>query len=301
MQDRHIVELAWLEDFVALSDKGSFSRAAEARHITQPAFSRRIRALEDWVGAPLFVRSPQGVTLTPAGEQFGRGAAKLISGLTQLRHDARDATTATLHFAATHALAFTFFPGWMRQMEQRGAIGPVRLFSDSLAACEELLLQGQAQFLLCHRHALAPGKFDPSHFRSTVVGMDALVPLVARDSAGRPRWHLEQTGTLPLLSYSAESGLSRIFAAHRFADRLPGLESVASAPLAATLLGMAREGRGIAWLPAGLAAKDIAQGALVRAGNAEWEVPIEIGLFCPAARQNATAERFWASLQPAHA
>lgn len=295
------MELAWLEDFVALSDERSFSLAAEARHVTQPTFSRRIRALEDWVGTPLFVRSPQGVTLTPAGEQFGRGAAKLISGLTQLRRDAHDATTTTLNFAATHALVFTFFPGWMREIERRGAIGPVRLFSDSLAACEELLLQGQAQFLLCHRHALAPGKFDPSQFRSTVVGMDALVPLVAPAADGRPRWHVEQSTPLPLLSYSADSGLGRIFAAHRFGDRLPGLESVGSAPLAATLLGMAREGRGIAWLPAGLAAKDIAQGALVRAGDAQWEVPIEIGLFCPAAQQSSTAERFWAGLQPVHA
>ena len=301
MRDRHIVELAWLEDFVALAEKGSFSRAAEARHITQPAFSRRVRALEDWVGTALFVRSPQGTSLTPAGEQFRHRAASLVRDLNQLRRDTRDAATETLHFAATHALAFTFFPAWIRQIEQRGAIGPVRLFSDTLAACEELLLQGQAQFLLCHQHALAPNRFEPHHFRSTVVGMDSLVPLVAQDEAGRPRWHLERSGSLPLLSYSDESGLGRIVAAHRFGDRMPGLESVASAPLAATLLGMARQGRGIAWLPAGLAAKDMAKGVLIRAGDASWDVPIEIGLFCPATRQSATAERFWARLQPTDA
>ncbi|HWU74121.1 MAG TPA: LysR family transcriptional regulator, partial [Sphingomonas sp.] len=54
------MELAWLEDFIALSETGNFSRAAELRHVTQPAFSRRIRALEDWVGTPLFERTPQG-------------------------------------------------------------------------------------------------------------------------------------------------------------------------------------------------------------------------------------------------
>lgn len=305
MQDRHIVELAWLEDFVALADSGSFSRAAETRNITQPAFSRRVRALEDWVGTALFVRSPQGATLTPAGEQFQRGAAGLIRSLTHLRRDAREAgnrETATLHFAATHALSYTFFPGWMREVERRGAIGPVRLLSDSMAACEELMMQGQAQFLLCHRHALAPSKFEPRHFRSIVVGMDSLIPLVAPDNSGKPRWHLEQTDiALPLLSYTAESGLGRIVAAHNFNDRAPGLESVFSAHLAATLLGMAREGRGIAWLPAGLAAKDMASGVLVRAGGPDWDVPIEIGLFRPAARQSAAAERFWTSLQKADA
>ena len=43
------MELIWLEDYLALAETLNFSKAAEARHVTQPAFSRRIRALEDWV------------------------------------------------------------------------------------------------------------------------------------------------------------------------------------------------------------------------------------------------------------
>ncbi|RZA16369.1 MAG: LysR family transcriptional regulator, partial [Proteobacteria bacterium] len=41
------MELVWLEDLSALAEYGSFVRAAEARHITQPAFSRRVRSLEN--------------------------------------------------------------------------------------------------------------------------------------------------------------------------------------------------------------------------------------------------------------
>ncbi len=44
------MELKWLEDFLSLADSGSFSRSAEQRHVSQPAFSRRIRALEAWPG-----------------------------------------------------------------------------------------------------------------------------------------------------------------------------------------------------------------------------------------------------------
>jgi DNA-binding transcriptional LysR family regulator len=300
MRDRHYVELDWLEDFIALSESGSFSRAAEGRHITQPAFSRRVRALEDWVGTPLFIRSSQGAMLTPAGEQFERGAAGLIRSLAHLRRDAREAgnrETATLHFAATHALSFTFFPGWIRGVEQRTPVGPVRLVSDSMAACEELMLQGQAQFLLCHQHALAPSRFEPRYFRSEVVGVDALIPLVAAGDDGKPRWQLDADETLPLLGYTAESGLGRIVAAHHFIDRAPLLETVFAARLAATLLGMAREGGGVAWLPESLAAQDIESGRLVRAGDATWDVPVEIRLFRPAARQSVAAERFWANLR----
>ncbi|MET1083646.1 MAG: LysR family transcriptional regulator [Burkholderiales bacterium] len=64
------MELAWLEDFLALVDCGNFSRAAERRHVTQPAFSRRVRALEAWVGAALFDRRTHAVALTRAGERF---------------------------------------------------------------------------------------------------------------------------------------------------------------------------------------------------------------------------------------
>ena len=44
------MEIKWLEDFVTLADTSSFSRAAELRNVTQPAFSRRIKQLEGWLG-----------------------------------------------------------------------------------------------------------------------------------------------------------------------------------------------------------------------------------------------------------
>ena len=44
------METKWLEDFVSLAETHSFSRSAQLRHVTQPAFSRRIQALEAWAG-----------------------------------------------------------------------------------------------------------------------------------------------------------------------------------------------------------------------------------------------------------
>ena len=44
------MELKWLEDFASIVETRSFSRSAQLRHVSQPAFSRRIRALEDWLG-----------------------------------------------------------------------------------------------------------------------------------------------------------------------------------------------------------------------------------------------------------
>lgn len=291
------MELKWLEDFTALAQERHFSRAAEARSVTQPAFSRRIRTLEDWLGAKLFVRSPQRVELTPAGEELLRGADDLIRRIAQLRREVREASgreMAVLLFAATHALSFTFFPGWVRAVEQGSSTGPLRLVSDSMMACEDLMLHGQAQFLLCHHHALAPGRCSGADFRSVVVGHDALVPYVALGADGAPLWQLaEGTGDIPMLAYGAESGLGRIVAAHRFEARARGLRIVFSAQLAAALLGMARDGRGVAWLPATLATAEVQAGLLVRAGDARWDVPIEIRVFRPSEAQSPAAEAFW--------
>ena len=64
------MELKWLEDFVSLAETRSFSRSAELRHITQPAFSRRIQALEAWLGTELIDRSVYSMRLTQAGNVF---------------------------------------------------------------------------------------------------------------------------------------------------------------------------------------------------------------------------------------
>ena len=129
--------------------------------MTQPAFSRRIRALEEWLGTPLFDRSSQPARLTAAGEWFRDAAHDLLSHVARLPNEARtvaEEQSASLRFAATHALSFTFLTRWLRSMETRIAVGPISLISDVLAGCEALLLESQVQVVVTHAHPLSPGK-----------------------------------------------------------------------------------------------------------------------------------------------
>ncbi|MEO3434459.1 LysR family transcriptional regulator [Inquilinus sp. CAU 1745] len=292
------MELTWLEDFAALARTGNFSRAAEARNVTQPAFSRRIRALEDWIGAPLFLRTPRGVSLTPAGEHFRPRAEALARDLHQLRRETLDVAgreSAALSFAATHALSFTFFPRWIREQGQAASSGALNLISDSMQACEQVMLRGEAQFLLCHHHESAPCRLDPERFASAVVATDVLLPLSAPDGEGRPLWPLTGKPGAPArrLAYSPESGLGRIVAANRPSGGDAWPEPAFISHLAATLLSMARAGEGVAWLPRTLAEHDLETGHLVEAGDETLHIPLQIRLFRPIARQSATAEALW--------
>jgi DNA-binding transcriptional LysR family regulator len=295
------MELIWLEDFLALAETLNFSRAAEARHVTQPAFSRRIRALESWIGAALFTRTTHGVALTPAGEHFHNQAEVLTRALHQLRRDTLEVSgrgARLLSIAATHALSFTFFPKWIRSNERVLALGNLNLISDSMQACEQMMLRGEAQFLLCHTHPNMSSRLETKRFKSMVVGTDTLVALSAPGRDGTPRWWLHGGAPVKYLAYSAQSGLGRIVAT-RWQAKDPAftLETVFTSHLAATLLSMTRAGDGVAWLPRTLAEEDIAAGLLVEAGNPDLAIPIEIRLFRPVARQSHPAESVWAAFE----
>lgn len=285
------MDLTWIEDFAALAETGNFSRAAEARHCTQPAFSRRIRALEDWVGAPLFDRSGAPVRLTPAGQRFLPAAHEVWRRLIQARDEAREAAhlaQSQLIVAATHALSLLFFPAWLKRLETQGPVGPVRLVSDSQTACEELMAQGGAQFLLCHAHVAVPGRLDGNAFLSARIGRDVLVPVAAPDTVPALTG-----GEIPYLAYSVESGMGRILAAQLSARPALALRPVFTSHLSVVLQAMARDGRGLAWLPLSLVEPDLQTGALVRAGGPEWDIAVDIRLLRPRARQSPAAEAFW--------
>ncbi|MES2185921.1 MAG: LysR family transcriptional regulator [Pseudomonadota bacterium] len=311
------MNFSWLEDFLALAATGNFSRAADERHMTQPAFSRRIRALEEWLGAELFDRSSQPARLTEAGEWFRGTAQELLARVARVPGEARavaEAHSSTLRFAATHALSFTFMPGWLRGLESRTAVGPVRLVSDVLPRCEALLMQSQVQFLLCHAHPQAPGALQAEDYPSVLVGGDVLLPVCAADGQGRPRHPLPdgsgKTGRkaagrpakgaaaapVQLLRYSPESGIGHILhEVHGPAlDRLPA-QTVFTAHLASVLRTMVLDGRGVAWLPQTLVGDDLASGKLVEAGPAAWRIAMEVRLYRDRATLGKAGEAFWAA------
>ncbi|MES2979971.1 MAG: LysR substrate-binding domain-containing protein [Pseudomonadota bacterium] len=76
--------------FVAIAGVSSITRAAESQHLSLPAASARIKALEEHAGMPLLVRQARGVQLTPAGEAFLHHARAILRQTEQLRSDLRD-------------------------------------------------------------------------------------------------------------------------------------------------------------------------------------------------------------------
>lgn len=298
------MEMAWLEDFLALARERNFSRAAEARHVSQPAFSRRVRMLEDWLQAPLFDRDTHRVELTAAGAEFlpiAQEIARRIAFGRERVREVAELSASSLRIACTNVLSLTFFPAWLQRLEQTATTTPsnISLVTDSMADCERLMVEGQAQFILCHHHPAARTELDSAAFLGLDVGADVLAPVSAPVAPGdrTPRHPLPGSAETPAahLAFSSASGMGRIFSATQRAGAPANwLTPVFTAHLAMVLLIMAREGRGVAWLPLSLVTQDLETGRLVRsAASDDWDIPMTIRLLRPRARQSPAAEAFW--------
>ena len=294
------MQLAWIDDFLALAEEAHFSRTAERRHVTQPALSRRIRALEDWVGAELFDRASRHVALTAAGRAFRPAAEDVRRRLGQGREDAREAArsaSSIIRLACTHMLASTWLPYRLAAAElDLPHTASMELRVDNMVACERLMRWGEADLLLCHHADCAPAELDPAAFRRTWLASDRLVAVSAPDATGAPLHAVpETTGRrTPYLAFRDESGLGRILRnSIPFRDLSRRLDAVFHSHAVLTLTTLARSGRGLAFVPLSLVQADFDQGRLVHAGGEATSIEIEICLIRPIARSTQAIEAFW--------
>lgn len=296
------MELKWLEDFLSLVDTRNFTRSAELRFTTQPAFSRRIRSLEEWVGTALIDRSTQPISLTPAGHKLQPVAEEVLRRIYQVREGIRhldQASASTITFVATHSVSLNFFPRWIRSVEERKGVLFTRLDSNHAEECVQSLLKGHAHFMLCHAHPSVELSLPASDFTSIVVGVDRLLPVSAPGPGGAPAHALPGTRERPAhyLAYAETSAIGR--AVERMLARRPDaaqLEQVFVSHLAAVLESMVRVGRGLAWLPESQIRDDLAAGRIVLAGDDSWNLPVEIRLYRSKDMLPPKSEEFWAAV-----
>ncbi|NUS27420.1 MAG: LysR family transcriptional regulator, partial [Streptomyces sp.] len=117
MEQRPELSLPPLHAFVVLAEELHFGRAAARLGIAQPPLSQQIRRLEDKIGAPLLVRPPGPVALTPAGHALLPAARQALAALTDGLAAARAAAagrTGTLRLGFAASLALTLLPELLR-------------------------------------------------------------------------------------------------------------------------------------------------------------------------------------------
>lgn len=288
------METKWLEDFVSLAETRSFSRSAELRNVTQPAFSRRIQSLEAWVGADLIDRTSYPTRLTPAGEVFHEQALDMLGRLDNARaliEGRRRTGQATIEFAVPHTLSLTFMPKWLNSVE--ASFGPlnVRLMALNVHDAVMTMVEGGCDLLLCYHHPRQPVQVDPARYDMLILGEEALRPYSRCDNAGKPTFVLPGSSSraLPFLSYSGNAYLGRMVDLILASSAPLFLEKRYETDMAEGLKMMALEGRGLAFLPESSVLREVEQHllALSDGGAADREIRMEIRLY----RERPSAQR----------
>jgi DNA-binding transcriptional LysR family regulator len=293
------METKWLEDFVSLAETRSFSRSAQLRHVTQPAFSRRIQALEAWAGTDLVDRSSYPTRLTPAGETLYTQSLEMLQALQSTRAMLRGHAAAgqdVIEFAVPHTLAFTFFPAWVSSLREK--FGPIksRLIALNVHDAVMRLVEGSCDLLIAYHHPSQPLQLDADRYEMVTLGHETLAPYCRADAEGQPLFRLpgRPGQPLPYLGYAPGAYMGRITdLILKQASTAIHLDRVYETDMAEGLKVMAMEGHGVAFLPQSAVKKELRARRLVSAAPPDirgLEITMEVRAYREKPAGNAVAK-----------
>jgi DNA-binding transcriptional LysR family regulator len=254
------INLRQLRAFVSIGRLGSFTKAAEALHATQPALSAQIRELEEALGVMLFDRSTRSVTLTQAGEDLMPSVDRVLTDLASVVERARDVAkrnTGRVSVAALPSLAATLMPPLIARMRETHP-GVAVVVRDALAERAIALLRaGEADL------ALTSAPPPDRELTFTPLFSDRMVAVLPRQHALARAKHVRLAELLdsPLVLMDRDSSVRRIV--DKACASIGRLAAPAyEAAFMATAIGLVRAGLGATLLPSS-ASELLAAGDLV--------------------------------------
>lgn len=299
------MDIIWLRDFEALVAQKNFSRAAEERHVSQPAFSRRIRALEDTVGVKLIDRQTLPLSLTPAGKVFLSQARIILETYDEAIERCQTVEAAgenVIRFATSQSLYMTHYKDYIAPLVEQGGLD-VDLNSTSWTASQFVtaLQQRYCDVILTYWHPsmdyLSPLEVGNCEFLT--LSHDEFLPVSQAGTHGATH-RLEANSKTPvsLLTYGTASAL------HSVVDHIlrqqvggPKLLVVNRSALAVSVKAMILEGFGLGWLPRELCKAELADGTLQVVEGEQCTAPLEIRLYRDKDNSKPTLDKLWREMR----
>ena len=189
------MDLTLLEDFLDLADTNNFSRSALRRHISQPAFSRRIQALEEWVGVALVDRQHSPLCLTAEGVALRDAAIDIVDRVRRMREEIRSrhqTAGASIRIATLNTLAVTFIPRWLKTLQSR--VGSTRLCisSDNFSNCLQGFLNNEFDLFVTYVSKDVPIRLNAEADAARTLGQERFLLVSAATESLKPLFRLEQ-------------------------------------------------------------------------------------------------------------
>ena len=274
-----------IEDFISLAETKNFSKSAKMRNVTQPAFSRRIQQLENWVGIPLVDRSSYPTKLTPAGKIFHDTAEASMNAIYETKDIIRTQKgnqKNIIRFSAPYTISSYFLPKWLTKI--KSAVGGINAKLNANFSYDrfEDLVKKKCDFLICHYHQASPHPLDETEYEYKILGLDKLLPVSAVDPDGIAVHTLSflKNAESSFLSYPKDSYLGKAIN-HKITSRKKKLflNQIYESATTDSIKRMALEGHGLAWLPFSCIREEILQKKLMPASDKYWVTNLEIRIY----------------------
>ena len=300
----HAMDTNWLTDFLVLSKTGSFSQAAEERHITQSAFSRRIRALENWLGTDLFDRTSYPVKLTVDGKVFHSTAQNILRELqlNRVEFQRRNASAAPdIRIAAATTLALSFVPEWLQQLKAACGDFSVSIDTYDFGEMIEMLADWKMDLVVMFHHPQVPTVLDADDFDFITLGKDIMHLCTALNEKGEPAYDINNPPRdgLEYVGYGLTGYFSRIedLIFSRMIPQDPKFVCTAQSGTCEFMKKLAIYEQKMLWLPASSAYDSVRKGEIALADNRKFDTELEIWVCKKRAVKSPLVQKIWAHLQ----
>lgn len=242
------MDLKRLRTFVTVADLGGVSAASAALAITQPALSRQIKDLEAELGLRLFEQIGRRLRLTTEGAELLTASRTLLrqaEGLVEQARSLSQGDSGELRVGATPHTIANVFPGFLRDFARQYPRLRITTIEAGGITQRDLLLRGELHAACAVTEGEQEGFI--SHRLPPLQILAACHP--RWDMLAHPRVEVSNLASLPLLLLKPGYGTRKVFDAACRLERVhPHVVIESSAP--ETLLALAREGQGIAIVPA---------------------------------------------------
>ncbi|UJF18873.1 LysR substrate-binding domain-containing protein [Vibrio sp. SS-MA-C1-2] len=288
------MDIKWLKDFLVLSEVRNFSHAAKLRNITQPAFGRHIKALEEMVGQQLIDRSRTPIKLTSEGKQFQLVAKNIISqldeGIKKINGE-ESSPSQPIKIAAPHTLSS--FP-LLKIINQYQSIYQHKMIIDILRVNEAIkaISNSHCDFYLGFDNE----KLLQTPFEHKYIGKGHFLLVTANDNHNKPLFTPYQNKKIPMIEYSQNSYGARALDTYVAESKKLNTYPVFETSLCQLQKELVLSGQGIAWLPDVLINTELMEGKLTAIDPDSYQIPYQIRLYRNSLKLHKNAEFFWQQL-----
>ena len=244
----------WMEDFLILWETRNFTAAATKTNISQAAFSRRIHALENWLGQKLVDRSHHPIVFTPQGHLFHQEAAEMLRNLSQARVNLTAPHLGSrnhISILLPHVISSTRFVGWWSEWSQYTNLS-VSAIVGNIADMIASFIAGGADILICHSSGTFPMMLNPDLYKSHTIEIDSFCPFMSAsfEQEASSRFPGTQTNPIPLARYTKGGYFSRLVddIVSSAPVQLYGTQKV-EADTVNLIKQFIANGNGVGWLP----------------------------------------------------